>query len=656
MTADTLTDLPTRSSAHTPAEPVQVDPHTTAHNAGNPKISRATAANNPSAPPHPPASAATGADPSSGLTFAQLHLARPVLSAVTEEGYTHPTPIQAKAIPPVLAGRDVLGSAQTGTGKTAAFALPVLSRLLTTPEPSGQPPISSAKPHYPRVLVLSPTRELAAQIADSFRTYGRHTRLRQTVIFGGVGQGAQVKALRAGVDILIATPGRLEDLKQQGHVNLSQVQILILDEADRMLDMGFIIPIKRICAALPTSRQTLLFSATMPREVQHLADALMREPVRVAVNPVASLAPKIEQFLYHVPKKQKPSLLLHLLSDPAASRVVVFSKTKHGADRIAEKLERNDVTAAAIHGNKAQNQRTRALAAFATGRCRVLVATDVAARGLDIDDVTHVINFDLPMEAEAYVHRIGRTGRAGATGIAIAFCDADERGLLSQIERLTKTRIPVRPLPQNLPRTEPTDAELAYRAEFEGMQGKAPHKRPGYFQDQQPFDGQQRPDRAPGRGPNRGADRGPGRGAGRGSMRSPVPDFDNSAPAQDRPSRPPVQGWSDRPRPDNRDNRDDRRHDQPRPQQDDAQGAERFTRESLGLPPKPNQFAPRGPRAPRPAKPGFGNQRPTGGNTGGFGGASRANNRGPGGPSRGPSRGPSGGPGSFRGKPKRGSR
>jgi ATP-dependent RNA helicase RhlE len=446
----------TSHAHHTPPTPQQHTPPTTTHANGH-----TTAA-------HP-------ATPAAGITFASLHLAKPVLAALTDQGYHTPTPIQAKAIGPALAGRDVLGCAQTGTGKTAAFALPILSRLLTTPSDA----LVNGR-HLPRVLVLSPTRELASQIGDSFATYGRHTTLRHTVVFGGVGQAQQVRALRAGVDILVATPGRLEDLKQQGHINLTNVQIFVLDEADRMLDMGFIVPIKRISAALAPTRQTMLFSATMPREIQHLADALLKQPVKVAVTPVASAAPKIEQRLYFLPKKSKPALLMHLLADPAAKRCVVFTKTKHGADRVTEKLVRNGVPAVAIHGNKAQNQRARALDAFATGRFRVLVATDVAARGLDIDAVTHVFNFDLPMEAEAYIHRIGRTGRAGNTGIAIAFCDADERDLLRSIERLTGKRLTPTPLPDNLPKLEPTEREAEDRQQYAGYQGKAPHHSSGH--------------------------------------------------------------------------------------------------------------------------------------------------------------------------------
>ncbi len=383
------------------------------------------------------------------MAFSLLQLTDPILRALKEEGYTTPTPIQAKAIPPILEGRDVLGCAQTGTGKTAAFALPILHKLMTMP-------VDKARrgPAFPRALILSPTRELATQIGESFATYGRHTGLVHTCIYGGVSQFHQVRALHRGVDILVATPGRLEDLMQQRVVNLSEVCVLVLDEADRMLDMGFIAPIRRIAAALPNTaerpRHTLLFSATMPKEIMHLADSLLKNPVKVAVTPVASAAPLIEQRLYFVNKDLKQGLLQHLLKDESIERAVVFTKTKFGADRVSKKLRSAGIRAGEIHGNKQQNQRQRALDAFRDGRTRVLVATDVAARGLDVDGITHVFNFDLPMEPESYVHRIGRTGRAGATGIAIAFCDKAERGLLRQVERLTGKQIPTLPTPEGI--------------------------------------------------------------------------------------------------------------------------------------------------------------------------------------------------------------
>jgi ATP-dependent RNA helicase RhlE len=366
------------------------------------------------------------------LHFSSTNLSKPILDAVAEEGYDTPTPIQAKAIPHALEGRDILGCAQTGTGKTAAFALPVLHRLHAAPVD-----MTRRGPVLPRALVLSPTRELASQIGESFDVYGRNTGLRHVVIYGGVSQHHQVRGLQRGVDIIVATPGRLMDLMEQGHVDLREIEIFILDEADRMLDMGFIQPIRRIAAKLRRKRQTLLFSATMPKSIMHLADSLLHNPVKVSVAPVASTAALIEQSVYMAPKASKPALLEHLLAEHGVERALVFTRTKHGADKLTRTLNRSGVTSTAIHGNKGQNQRQRALDAFRTGRCRVLVATDVAARGLDVDGVTHVFNFDLPNEPEAYVHRIGRTGRAGASGVAISFCDRDERGYLRAIERLT---------------------------------------------------------------------------------------------------------------------------------------------------------------------------------------------------------------------------
>lgn len=380
------------------------------------------------------------------MFFSQLGLSQPILRAVEHAGYTTPTPIQAQTIPPGMAGRDVLGSAQTGTGKTAAFALPILHRLSTAPIDK-----TVRGPHKARALVLSPTRELACQIADSFKTYGGGTHLSHTVIYGGVSQVHQERAIRAGVDIIVATPGRLMDLMDQRIVNLSSIEILVLDEADRMLDMGFIDPIRKIAAATKpsSSRQTLLFSATMPKQIVHLAHSLLRDPVRIAVDPVSSAAPKIEQGLYMVSRMQKQDLLEHLLGDAESkiTRAIVFTRTKHGADKVGKKLWRIGVQAETIHGNKSQGQRKRALDRFSSGAARVLVATDVAARGLDVDNISHVFNFDLPVEPEAYVHRIGRTGRAGAVGTAISFCDVEERGALRDIERMTGKKIPLRPTP-----------------------------------------------------------------------------------------------------------------------------------------------------------------------------------------------------------------
>lgn len=382
------------------------------------------------------------------MSFTSLSLSPVLLRALEQEGYTSPTPIQSQAIPHVLAGRDVLGCAQTGTGKTAAFSLPLIQRLMQSPVDK-----SARGPMRARALILSPTRELAVQIAESIETYGRDSGLTCTTIYGGVSQFHQERALRRGVDIIVATPGRLQDLMQQRLIDLSKIEVLVLDEADRMLDMGFIKPIREIAACTPAARQTLMFSATMPGEIMKLAASLLKEPIRVSVAHAKADAPKIEQSLYHVFRQQKQSLLEHLLKNEAAERVVVFTKTKHGAERVGKKLQRAGIDAGTIHGNKNQNQRNRALDAFREGRSRVLVATDVAARGLDVDDVTHVVNFDLPMEPEAYVHRIGRTARAGAAGVAVSFCDSEERALLRDIEKLLGTRIPVAVLPE-LPKVE----------------------------------------------------------------------------------------------------------------------------------------------------------------------------------------------------------
>ena len=370
--------------------------------------------------------------------FSDFALIEPLLRAVASEGYTTPTPIQQRAIPHVLAGRDVLGCAQTGTGKTAAFALPILQDLATAGPP--------ARPRHPRVLVLTPTRELATQIGDSFATYGRHTPLRHTVIFGGVGQSPQVHALRAGVDILVATPGRLLDLMGQRLVNLEHIRIFVLDEADRMLDMGFIHDVRRVIERLPPRRQTLLFSATMPLEIQSLGSSILSDPIQVgAGRPVSTAADNIDQSIYFVEKADKRALLAHLLGDPAITRALVFTRTKHGANRVTEHLRKARIVAGVIHGNKSQGAREQALADFKSGRARVLVATDIAARGIDIEDISHVINFDLPNVAESYVHRIGRTARAGASGIALSFCDTEERAYLRDIERLVRARLRVVP-------------------------------------------------------------------------------------------------------------------------------------------------------------------------------------------------------------------
>ncbi len=366
-------------------------------------------------------------------TFTDLGLAAPLLKALEEEGYHTPTPIQAQAIPSLLAGKDLLGIAQTGTGKTAAFALPILQRLAADPKPAPR--------RGTRVLVLSPTRELASQIAESFETYGRHMGFKVAVVFGGVGYRPQRDALNRGLDVLVATPGRLIDHMSDGTADLRHTEVLVLDEADQMLDLGFIKPIRQIVATLAPTRQNLLFSATMPREIAGLADQLLRNPVKVAVTPVATTVERVSQLVIHVDQARKRSLLAELMANADLKRGLVFTRTKRGADRVAKHLEGCGVKVAAIHGNKSQNQRESALEAFRDGKIRVLVATDIAARGIDVDEVTHVVNFDLPEVPEAYVHRIGRTARAGASGIAISLCAGDDRDLLRAIERTTRQTI-----------------------------------------------------------------------------------------------------------------------------------------------------------------------------------------------------------------------
>ncbi len=378
------------------------------------------------------------------MRFADLQLAEPLLRAVQSAGYDVPTPIQERAIPPALEGRDILGCAQTGTGKTAAFALPIINRLYLEDRghAAAGAPRSFRRPI--RCLILTPTRELAAQIGESFATYGKGANLHHTVIFGGVGQRPQEDALRRGVDIVIACPGRFLDLMGQGLVDLRSVSVFVLDEADRMLDMGFIHDIRKITAVLPKVRQTLFFSATMPKEIRTLADSLLTRPVPVEVAAVSSTAETVDQSVFMVHRGNKQPLLHHLLGDQALKKVLVFTRTKHGADKVVKQLAKVQVASAAIHGNKSQNNRMRAIEDFRSGRIRVLVASDLAARGLDIDAVTHVINFDIPNEPETYVHRIGRTGRAGASGIAFSFCDGEERAFLRDIERIIRRSVPVR--------------------------------------------------------------------------------------------------------------------------------------------------------------------------------------------------------------------
>ncbi len=476
------------------------------------------------------------------MQFSNLGLSPAILRALEQEGYTTPTPIQKQTIPHGLAGRDVLGCAQTGTGKTAAFALPILQRLASAPVDKTQ-----RGPRKARALILSPTRELAAQIAASFATYGRELHLEQAVVYGGVSQFHQERSLRRGVDIIVATPGRLIDLMEQRIADLSGVEIFVLDEADRMLDMGFINPIRQIAAAIRgAKRQTLLFSATMPREILHLANSLLRDPVKVSVNPESATVPTIEQGVFMVARHSKQTLLEHLLladgarpPEPVAhgtpatpahpahpvTRALVFTRTKRGAERVGRQLTRAGIAADTIHGNKSQPQRKRALARFTSGAARVLVATDVAARGLDVDQISHVFNFDLPDEAEAYVHRIGRTGRAGATGIAFSFCDGEERGLLRDIERLLGKPIAVKPTPalaaRPAPTPEPYDNDRDARPRRHAS-GHAPqHRRAGA-----------RPAHAPSR-----AGHAPAGHAGHSAHRSAKPAWGKSARGWRKPSR-----------------------------------------------------------------------------------------------------------------------
>ena len=365
-------------------------------------------------------------------TFSEMNLAAPIMRALKKQQYTTPTPIQAAAIPELLKGRDLIGCAQTGTGKTAAFALPILNKLELERK--------RAPRRGARTLILTPTRELAAQVCDSFRTYGSHLRLNFAMVFGGVPQRPQVRAIANGVDVLVATPGRLLDLIRQKHLGLANVEVFVLDEADRMLDMGFMPDIKRIMGFLPAKRQNLLFSATMAKEIKSLAESMLVDPMHIAVSSPMMTADSIDERLFFVDKDNKQALLTDLLDKPEVDRVLVFTRTKHGADKLVKNLGNK---ANAIHGNKSQNARTEALRKFKNGRCKVLVATDIASRGIDVAGVTHVVNYDLPNEAESYVHRIGRTARAGATGVAISFCAVDERSYLVDIERLLKRSVPV---------------------------------------------------------------------------------------------------------------------------------------------------------------------------------------------------------------------
>jgi ATP-dependent RNA helicase RhlE len=420
------------------------------------------------------------------MPFKTLRLIEPLLRAVQSEGYVIPTAIQTQAIPHVLEGRDLMGCAQTGTGKTAAFALPILQLLCGAKPPrqagTGHGPgprhsahAGTAGPARPiRALILTPTRELAAQIDESFRVYGQHTPLRHTVIFGGVRQGPQTQALHRGVDILVATPGRLLDLLNQRLLSLGGVEILVLDEADRMLDMGFIHDIRRVIAQVPARRQTLMFSATMPDEIRSLANTILTNPVHVKVAAESPAADTVGQTLYFVDQYAKAPLLAHLLQDLRITRALVFTRTKHGADKVVRKLVQDDISAEAIHSNKSQNARTRALANFKAGKTRVLVASDIAARGLDVDDISHVINYDLPNVAETYVHRIGRTGRAGARGLAISFCSEEQRDDLHEIQRLLGKPIPV--LQHSIKAVRPATVDGGHQArQASGRTGHGAH-------------------------------------------------------------------------------------------------------------------------------------------------------------------------------------
>jgi ATP-dependent RNA helicase RhlE len=369
------------------------------------------------------------------MPFQSLNIIEPILKSLKEEGYTVPTPIQKQAIPIILNGSDLSGCAQTGTGKTAAFAIPILQLLSTNK--------SNEKKRKIRSLIVTPTRELAVQIDESFRAYGRHTGLKSTVVFGGVNQNPQVEALRAGIDILVATPGRLLDLMNQGHLSIKEIEIFVLDEADRMLDMGFIHDIKKIIAVLPRKRQSLFFSATMPDDITKLAGTILSHPIKISVTPVSSTVDIIQQYVYFVDKGNKNALLLNVLENPDIKTVLVFTRTKYGADKVVKLLMKHHIKAEAIHGNKAQNARQRALNNFKAQITRVLVATDIAARGIDIDDLEYVINYEISNIPETYVHRIGRTGRAGARGTALSFCDAEEKAYLKDIEKLISKKIEV---------------------------------------------------------------------------------------------------------------------------------------------------------------------------------------------------------------------
>ena len=453
----------------------------------------------------------------STVTFADLGLSEPLQRALKAAQYTVPTPIQERTIPALLQGRDVLGIAQTGTGKTAAFALPILQHLSST--------TVRAQPKSPRALILAPARELAVQIARSFETYGYGLGLRLCTVVGGLGYARQIETLQRGVDILVATPGRLLDLIERGNVKLGQVSFFVLDEADRMFDMGFIRDVRRISQLVNKDRQTLLFSATMPGDIAKLANEILKNPEKVEIAPQGRTVDKVDQRVYFVNSSTKRALLSHLLSDAALERVIVFTRTKRGANRVAEALEDQGVKSEALHGNKSQNARQKALDNFTRGKARVLVATDLASRGIDVSGVTHVINFELPADAESYVHRIGRTARAGASGIALSFCDGSERGQLKSIERLTNQRIAVVPTPSN--EDMPAAPPMRPRAEREAHDSGENEARNGRFRT----------------GGHAGRNGGGGRPGGHGGRRSfgDRPVHDRTGHDQTRGDRPPVQ-------------------------------------------------------------------------------------------------------------------
>jgi ATP-dependent RNA helicase RhlE len=500
------------------------------------------------------------------MDFKSLHIAEPILRALHEEGYRTPTPIQAQAIPIVLHGKDLLGVAQTGTGKTAAFSIPLL-QILAERKHQGRDKKYSPKRRAIQSLILTPTRELAIQIDDSIKAYGRHLKLNSAVIFGGVSQGAQTNALRKGVDIVVATPGRLLDLMDQGYIDLGQIEIFVLDEADRMLDMGFVRDVHKVIEELPRDRQTLFFSATMPPAIVKLANDILRDPIKVEVTPVSSTVDLIEQSLYFVEKKQKLGLLMQVIEDFEMPSVLVFTRTKYGADNVVRTLNRNHIKAEAIHGNKAQNARQRALNNFKEGKTQVLVATDIAARGIDVDDLEFVINYEIPNVSETYVHRIGRTGRAGAAGAALSFCAPEEKADIKAIEKLIGKRIPV---VYEHPFAKPVDQERS-REDRDGREARGGRKR-SYSEDRER---KQRDDRRSG-------------GGERSRQRTERSRSAADAPRSrsDRSDERPREERRERPREDRRS--DDRR---PRPATENSSRGERRERSSE---------APRGERRERP--------------------------------------------------------